>query len=143
MWKKIWISISLAQQNIRARFFHTLLSILGIVIGVSALVAVLSLIDGLEEFAQDQITQTTSLKAVMVQTNEYKAAHNLRIKKEVYDFLDYPDFVSLKSAISAPADFYLSTQFSDEVSIEGNDHVIGASIIGQAEPRAADIRIGI
>lgn len=141
MWKKIWISISLAQQNIRARFFHTLLSVLGIVIGVSALVAVLSLIDGLEEFAQDQITQTTSLKAVTVQTNQYKTAHNLRIKKEEYDFLDYSDFVSLKSAISIPADFYLSTQFSGEVTIEGQP--IGASIIGQAAPRAAAIRFKI
>lgn len=139
MWKKIWISISLAQQNIRARFFHTLLSVLGIVIGVSALVAVLSLIDGLEEFAQDQITKTTSLKAVTVQTDEYKAAHNLRIKKEEYDILDYSDFVGLKSAISVPADFYLSTQFSGEVTIEGQQ--IGALIIGQAEPRTADIRL--
>src|SRR5690554_707764 len=135
MWKKIWISISLAQQNIRARFFHTLLSVLGIVIGVFALVAVLSLIDGLEEFAQDQITKTTSLKAVTVRTDEYKAAHNLWIKKEEYDFLVYSDFVGLKSAISVPADFYLSTQFSGEVTIEGQ--LIGASIIGQAQPRAA------
>src|SRR5690606_4981834 len=44
-------------------------------------------------------------------------------------------------AISIPADFYLSTQFSGEVTIEGQP--IGASIIGQAAPRAAAIRFKI
>ena len=78
MLKKIYLSFSLAVQNIRARLFHTLLSILGIVIGVAALVAVLSLIDGMEKYAQEQITQTTSLKAIFIRTETTKLVNNLR-----------------------------------------------------------------
>ena len=68
MLKKVYLSFSLALQNIRARLFHTLMSILGILIGVAALVTVLSLIDGMEKYAQDQITRTTSLNAIFIQT---------------------------------------------------------------------------
>ena len=43
---------------------HTLLSTLGIVIGVAALVAILSLGDGMEAFARKQIERTTNYKVV-------------------------------------------------------------------------------
>jgi len=45
--------------------FHTLLSVLGIVIGVAALVATFSLIDGLEKFAHGQISNQTSVNALV------------------------------------------------------------------------------
>jgi len=40
-----------AFRDVRKNLFHTLLSILGIVIGVGALVSILSLIDGMEQYA--------------------------------------------------------------------------------------------
>jgi putative ABC transport system permease protein len=58
MVRRILQSFLLAFQNIRSNLFHTFLSVLGIVIGVGALVSILSLIDGMEEFARAQITQT-------------------------------------------------------------------------------------
>ena len=51
MIKTIFSALQLALANIRANFFHTLLSVLGIVIGVASLVAILSLIDGMEQYA--------------------------------------------------------------------------------------------
>ncbi|WP_332368379.1 ABC transporter permease [Spirosoma telluris] len=77
MGKKILVSFVTALQNIRTRFFHTILSILGIVIGVAALVAMLSLIDGMEQYAQEQITKTTSLKAILLQPNLYKSVNDV------------------------------------------------------------------
>jgi putative ABC transport system permease protein len=71
MFKKIVTSFLLAFENIRSHFFHTLLSILGIVIGVAALVAILSLIDGMEQFAKDQISNTTSLKSIIIRSDTY------------------------------------------------------------------------
>ncbi|HAD13104.1 MAG TPA: macrolide ABC transporter permease, partial [Saprospirales bacterium] len=65
-------SFALALQNIRSNLFHTLLSVLGIVIGVAALVATFSLIDGLEKFARDQIASNTSVNALVVQTQTDK-----------------------------------------------------------------------
>ncbi len=49
---------------LRQHPLQALLSTLGVVIGVAALVAVLSLGDGLETFARVQLEQTTSLQAV-------------------------------------------------------------------------------
>ncbi|MBL7809909.1 MAG: ABC transporter permease, partial [Saprospiraceae bacterium] len=45
MFRNTLQSFALALQNIRSNLFHTLLSVLGIVIGVAALVATFSLID--------------------------------------------------------------------------------------------------
>ncbi|MEM9259343.1 MAG: ABC transporter permease [Bacteroidota bacterium] len=61
-------------RNLRTNFFQTFLSVLGIVIGVGALVAMLSMIDGLEKYARDQISSTSSLENLMV-----RAKTNTRI----------------------------------------------------------------
>ena len=47
MLQKIFNSFALAFTSIRSNLFHTFLSVLGIVIGVAALVSILSLIDGM------------------------------------------------------------------------------------------------
>ena len=77
MVRRILQSFLLAFQNIRSNLFHTFLSVLGIVIGVGALVSILSLIDGMEEFARDQITQTTSLNAIIIKTNAHRIVHGV------------------------------------------------------------------
>lgn len=53
MLKTILSAFGMAFSSIRSRLFHTLLSVLGIVIGVGALVAILSLIDGMEKYANE------------------------------------------------------------------------------------------
>jgi putative ABC transport system permease protein len=141
MWKKIFISFSLAHHNLKLHILHTLLSILGIVIGVAALVSVLSLIDGLEKYALEEITKTTSLKAIMIQTNMYESVNNVRLKKEDYNFLNYNNFSKLISSLSEPAQGYLSFSQPEEVTVSGSVHPIGAFIIGTTEPRAASTSI--
>ncbi|WP_138429337.1 ABC transporter permease [Fodinibius saliphilus] len=68
MLSKCWISFKIACQNIKSNLLHTFLSTLGIVIGVAALVTILSLIDGMENYARSQITQTTSLQTIIVES---------------------------------------------------------------------------
>lgn len=60
--------------NLKANFLHTLLSVLGIVIGVAALVTILSLIDGMEHYARHQIESTSTLNSlsIRVKTGEKK-----------------------------------------------------------------------
>ncbi|MGV3588815.1 MAG: ABC transporter permease [Adhaeribacter sp.] len=134
MWKKIGVSFSLAGQNIRSRLFHTILSILGIVIGVAALVAVLSLIDGMEKYAQEQITNTTSLKAVFIQTETYKNVNNVRLKKTDYAYLDYNQYLKLTNALSTPARGYIGFRQNQEVKISGKAQAFGASVVGRTSP---------
>jgi len=56
-------------RNLRTNFFQTFLSVLGIIIGVGALVAMLSMIDGLELYAKNMISEQSSLENLMVRAN--------------------------------------------------------------------------
>lgn len=105
--KKITNSFLLAFQNIRSHFFHTILSLLGIVIGVASLVSILSLIDGMEQYAQDQITNTTSLKAIVIYSETNNTINGVAVRKDSVRFLTYPDFNTLLSSLSHPAKGYL------------------------------------
>jgi putative ABC transport system permease protein len=59
-------SIAVGFETLRANPLRTILSTLGVIIGVSALVAVLSVGDGLERSVRTQIEQTTDLQAISV-----------------------------------------------------------------------------
>lgn len=59
-------SIRVGFTALRANPLRTLLSTIGVVMGVAALVSVLSLGDGMERFARRQIDQTSSLQYVQV-----------------------------------------------------------------------------
>ncbi|QHT68172.1 ABC transporter permease [Rhodocytophaga rosea] len=141
MLKKILLSFALARQNIVSRLFHTLLSVLGIVIGVAALVTILSMIDGMEKYAQEQITKTTSLKAVNIRTETHKNVNGVRLKKESYAYLDYSQFQQLVASLTHPAKTYLNFNQSHEVNLQGKNTPAGALTIGRAAPAATDVNM--
>ncbi|CCH53924.1 Macrolide export ATP-binding/permease protein macB [Fibrisoma limi BUZ 3] len=132
--KNVFISFSLAQQNIRARLFHTLLSVLGIVIGVAALVAILSLIDGMEKYAQEQITNTTDLKSLIVRTEAYQQTNNVWVKKDNYAYLDYNRFKQLRASFPSPTQSSLRLSQSHLVQLTGHKQPVGARINGISSP---------
>ncbi len=68
-----------AFRNLRSNFFQTFLSVLGIIIGVGALVTMLALIDGLERLARDSIADKTSMETVVVQQKTYRVVDGLRV----------------------------------------------------------------
>jgi putative ABC transport system permease protein len=59
-------SLRVGFDTLRANPLRTLLSTLGIIMGVAALVSVLSLGDGMERYAREQIDRTTDLQTVSV-----------------------------------------------------------------------------
>ena len=126
MLKKIKLSFSLAILNIRGRLFHTILSVLGIVIGVAALVAILSLIDGMEKYANEQISSTTSLESIIIRSEPYTTVNNIRLRKDTFAVMDYTHFEILSKSIQHPAKFYLTLDDASEIRIE--DKKIGAYI---------------
>lgn len=141
MLKKILLSFALARQNIVSRLFHTLLSVLGIVIGVAALVTILSMIDGMEKYAQEQITKTTSLKAVNIRTETHKNVNGVRLRKESYAYLDYGQFQQLVASLTHPAKTYLNLNQSHEVNLQGRNNPVGALTIGRAAPTPDDVQL--
>jgi len=127
MLRKILSSFALAFSNIRSNLFHTILSVLGIVIGVAALVSILSLIDGMEEFARDQIKQTTSLNAIMVQSEPYKQVNSVRLRKDTVAFIDYKQFQQLTQSLSKPVKSFIRSTSSDEVMV--SNQKVGALLL--------------
>lgn len=134
MIRKITGAFLSALQNIRSRFFHTILSILGIVIGVAALVAILSLIDGLEKYAQEQITKTTSIKAIIIGTERTKLVNDLRVEKPDYNYFTYDRFTAMTKSFKHPATGYMMLRKSAEVELLNSHQHVGAMIQGTALP---------
>jgi putative ABC transport system permease protein len=137
MLKKILSSFLLAFHNIRSHFFHTLLSVLGIVIGVAALVSILSLIDGLESFAKEQITKTTNLKAIVVTPQLYTRTNGVRIKKDTFAILQFSDFRDLKKSLTKPSEVHYMSSFASTGTTQDTTKTFGAVFHGLGSPALA------
>lgn len=128
---------ALAIANIRSNLFHTLLSVLGIVIGVAALVSVLSLIDGMENLAREQISSTTSLNAITIQSNQHRQVNEVRIRRDTFHVVTYAQFKSLADTLSKPAEGVYRTSLSGE-AIFGEKRIGVYAWVGATPIRTSD-----
>ena len=106
MISSLFTSISYALDNIRLNFFHTILSVLGIIIGVSALITMLAMIDGLKQFAEDQIRETTSLKMIQVSTQKTDLVDGVSIRRDAPIIITDEIYREMMSTVSHPAIHY-------------------------------------
>src|SRR6476620_5680492 len=130
MFRRIIQSFLLAFQNIRSNFFHTFLSVLGIVIGVGALVSIVSLIDGMEQYAKDQISSTTSLNRISVNTEQFIRKDGMAIRKDSVTILKFADYEAVKSGMTHPAFAYLVHRLPKELSLTGDSSKTAAYVTG-------------
>lgn len=65
-------SLGVGFDTLRANPLRTILSTLGIIIGVAALVAVLSVGDGMERLAREQLGRTTDLQRIQVSGRQFR-----------------------------------------------------------------------
>jgi putative ABC transport system permease protein len=119
MLKSFFSAVLYAIENIRTNFFHTLLSVVGITIGVSALIIILSMIDGLELYAEDQISSTTSVKVVEVSSVTTLSVDGVSVPKENPVVLTDQIHNDLLSEISVPHTSYRVSEVAMQVSVEG------------------------
>ena len=128
-------SIRMALLNVKSRIFHTFLSILGIVIGVAALVGTLSLIDGMEKFARGQISETTSMQSIGIRPKTSKSVNGLSIKKEKYAYLTFDNYQELISMLQSQIEFaYMNSNHVEEINFLNSTDSLQtlAELIGQA-----------
>lgn len=118
MIRRIIQSFILAFQSIRSNLFHTFLSVLGIVIGVSALVSILSLIDGMEEYARTQITQTSSLNAIIIQTKAHRTVNGISLRKDTFSIIDYGHLTELQKSLTKPTEPQMRVYITGEVQLD-------------------------
>ena len=74
-------SLRVGFETLRANPMRTLLSTLGIIMGVAALVSVLSLGDGMERYAREQISKTTDLQSVVVTPSLFRTIDGQRFPR--------------------------------------------------------------
>lgn len=118
MGRRILQSFLLAFQSIRSNLFHTFLSVLGIVIGVGALVSILSLIDGMEEYARGQITQTSSLNAIIIQMKVHKNVNGISLRKDTFSVIDYEHLKELQKSLTKPTRPQIRVYMTGEVQLD-------------------------
>jgi len=106
-----------AWTSLRSNFLQTFLSMLGIIIGVGALVAMLSLIDGLEQLARDQIAGKTALENMSISVNTSRKIDGIRVDRDTVAVFSQ----TLLEELSAELPYEASAQLS-----------VGGSAIGYA-----------
>lgn len=128
--QKIWFSFSQALESIRSNWFHTFLSILGVIIGVASLVTILSLIDGMEAFAKSQIRNTTDLENVVLSTPTSIARNGVLIKKDTFPVLNPERFRELSRKLGTNTPGILIFSQGVEISIPAQKSSIGVMVNG-------------
>ncbi len=93
-------SISIGFDTLRANPLRTVLSTLGIVIGVAALVAVLSVGDGMQRLAHEQIGKTTDLQRIAVTPRLFRIIDGTPIAEPNPVKLTLVEANSLRAAVS-------------------------------------------
>lgn len=137
MLKNTIFSFGLALENIRTNLFHTVLSVLGIVIGVAALVAILSFIDGLEKFAKNEITGTTSLNAILINPVRFKQVGDIKVPKDSFAILDYATYSALMTGLEGASFSAMFTKGGGEVWVDTSSKSLGVLIqYSTRDPRA-------
>lgn len=145
MLRKISNSFALAFSNIRSNLFHTFLSVLGIVIGVGALVSILSLIDGMEIVAREQISQTTSLNAIVIQSEMYRRVNDVRLRRDTITVISYKEFEALGTSLGKRVTPYMWSGSSGEGMIVSSGKKVGVNALAVAVnmERGAEIESGV
>ena len=92
-------SLCIALGTLRANPLRTVLSTLGIVIGAAALVAVLTLGDGMERFGRQQLATTTDLQSVVLEPRTAEIIDNQAYPLDDYLVLTRGDAESIMAAI--------------------------------------------
>lgn len=91
-----------AFQAMRAKPLHTILSLLGIIIGVGALISILALGDGMEKFGREQIAKTTDLNSIQITAETHQIVDGIRMLKKNTPALALSDMDSIEKSTPYP-----------------------------------------
>ena len=107
--------VPMALQSFRVNPLHTFLSCLGIIIGVGALFSILSLADGMEKMAREQITSTSNLQSLAIVPINRERVDGIFINKDTFDVFTFKQARQLRDELK---DVNLQMQNSRTVFIQ-------------------------
>jgi putative ABC transport system permease protein len=127
-------SVALGLNALRGNMMRTVLSTLGVMIGVGALVAILSVTDGLERFSREQIERTTDLQLIQIMPVTTETVDGVRIQREVVPQFHPSDLEILNGRLAESASATLVVQGSSRLSLPGDTAKIPTLMIGTLTP---------
>src|SRR5687768_9072445 len=123
-------SINVGFDTLRGNPVRTLLSTLGVIMGVGALVSVLSLGDGMQEFARNQIAETTDLQSIAITPELFRTVDGQRFPRTDAVRFTVADAESLEQALGARAGISLMEVGSAIVTTPGDTTLRAAEVAG-------------
>jgi len=123
-------SLRVGFDTLRANPLRTLLSTLGIIMGVGALVSVLSLGDGMERFARSQIERTTDLHTISVTPSLFRTVEGQRFPRTDVVRLERDDADSVRTLAGADATVTLVVRDQSLVTTRADTTPHVAEVIG-------------
>jgi putative ABC transport system permease protein len=132
-------SLRVGFDTLRANPLRTLLSTLGIIMGVGALVSVLSLGDGMERFAREQIERTTDLQTVAVTPSLFRTVDGQRFPRTDVVSLTRDDADAVSAVVGAMGvvNMVLSGQALVTTRADTTPHA--AQVVGTLANAVADL----
>ncbi|HEU4699233.1 MAG TPA: ABC transporter permease, partial [Gemmatimonadales bacterium] len=128
--------------TLRANPLRTLLSVLGVIMGVASLVAVLAIGDGVERFARDQIEQTTDLQTIALQPRVFEEVDGMRLpRKGGYPVFTLADRDALAAALGPAAGVAPLVQGLARLTIPGDTTPRSAAVLGTGPAALARARL--
>jgi len=123
-------SVSVGFETLRTNPLRTILSTLGIVIGVAALVSVLSIGDGMERLARDQIGRTTDLQRIAVTPRMFRIIDGTPFPQPNPVKFSTADAVALRAMVGDSASVNMIVGGSALVTTTGDTTPHPAQVIG-------------
>ena len=104
--------------SLRQHPLRSALSVLGLVIGVAALVAILALADGLERYAREQIGTTTDLQTVTADARTTRQVDGVTVRRDTVATVGPADAAALAVVLDGQASVVLAQRRSTGVVLD-------------------------
>jgi putative ABC transport system permease protein len=122
-------SIAIGFRALGANPVRTFLSMLGVIMGVSSLVAVLALGDGIEQYGREQLARTTPIQTIEVAPRTTREVDGQRLPNPGYPVFTLADAENLMRSVAGVEGFRLTVTGPGRVTLLGDTAFRGAGVI--------------
>jgi putative ABC transport system permease protein len=122
-------SIRIGLQALRSNPLRTVLSTLGVIMGVASLVAVLAIGDGVELYARTQIERTTSLQSVGLAPKMADRVDGMAVPRSGWPTFDQQDAAAMQRLVGGRGAVSLSLQGRSIVEADGVDSLRATLVV--------------
>jgi len=136
------LSIHVGIQTLRANPLRTVLSTLGVVMGAASLVAVLSIGDGAERFARQQI-ERRGLQTVMIRAQTSDIVDNLQVPRADFPLFTPDDLRDLAAFVTRETEVLLMVEGTGTLTVAGKPRAALVQGLAAGNPRQMGLNIWV